>query len=385
MSIKTRIENLYNQFILTGQVPAEDIARLNNQRVLIIAMFLMPIHLGYIIFSWLSNQWYAGLIFTHGAVLIIIALVSAVITFYLRKSKSEDSFIYQNLAPGLAAAYLLFGAALYVLDEPLIAGINPYLITTIAVAAVIIMKPGLAAAIYGLSYLALYLSLPLNQLHSEELLSLRSGGFAAAAIGLGLSLMLWRINALNLLQKDLLKRQNNLLLKQQEELNYMARTDMMTGLYNRLRIVEYLESEIERINRTGEASSLILLNLDHFNEVNDFYGRPNGDIVLQLMAGVIKGQLRKTDIPARFSGEEFIILLPGTALEGALRVAEKIRQAIEGCTFTGKMEDLHMTASLGVVPINQDQKATYDSVYQKANRALASAKSKGRNRVEAAC
>lgn len=384
MSVKTRIGKLYNQFFLTGQVPAADIARLNNQRVLIIALVLIPIHLGYIIFFWLTNQLYAELIFAHGAVLIIIALMG-LITLNLRKNKSGDTFIYHNLAPGLAAAYLLFGAALYVLDEPLIAGINPYLIASIAAAAVIIMKPGFAAFIYGLTYLALYLNLPLNQLHSKELLSLRLDGAAAAAIGLGLSLMLWRINALNILQKNLLKRQNKLLQKQQEEINHMARTDMMTGLYNRMRITEYLESEIERINRTGEESSLILLDLDHFNEVNDFYGHPNGDIVLQLMAGVIKGQLRKTDIPARFSGEEFMIILPGTSLEGALRVAEKIRQAIEGCTFTGKMEDLHMTASCGVVPINQDQKATSDSVYQKASRALSSAKSKGRNRVEAAC
>jgi len=78
------------------------------------------------------------------------------------------------------------------------------------------------------------------------------------------------------------------------------------------------------------------------------------------------------------------ILLPDTPLEGACKVAEKIRRAIEGCTFTGKMEDLRLTASFGLASLNHDANASFDSVYQETDRALYEAKANGRNRVELA-
>ncbi len=376
MSAYTTITNMFNTFFLLNQVSEPAIARINNQRVMILTLVLAPVHLGHIIFFWIALageanpdpasvifQWRTGIIIVH-AVMLILSTSVGIATYRIRSKGLENFTLHRIIYLVTAMAYLLFGAILCVIDQLVISNINPYLIASLAVALAVIIKPWVAAAFYGIAYLTLFFTLPLTQSNPEVLLSLRVNGFGATAIGLGLSLILWRTNALNLVQQSLIEKQKKQLEKKNEQLKYMARTDMLTGLFNRMRFTEFVEREIARIGRTSESSSLILLDLDHFKTINDQYGHPNGDIVLKLIAGVIKGQLRKTDILARFGGEEFVILLPGTTLEGAQKVAEKIRRAIEGCTFTGRMEDLRITASFGVAALKSGQDASFHSVYQ---------------------
>lgn len=396
MSAYTTISNKINDFFLIGQVSDPAIARLNNQRIMIFALILVPVHIGHIIFFWaalagelnpdpasVTFQWQSGIITAH-VVMLILSASAGIATYWISSKNLQNVAIHRIIYLVIAMAYLFFGAILCVIDQLVLSSINPYLIASLAVALAVIMKPWIAAAFYSIAYLTLFFSLPLTQPNPEALLSLRVNGFGATAIGLGLSLILWRSNALNLVQQSLIEKQNKQLEKKNEQLKYMARTDMLTGLFNRMRFTEFVEREIARIGRTGEPSSLVLLDLDHFKRINDLYGHPSGDTVLKLIAGVIRGQLRKTDILARFGGEEFVILLPGTTLEGAYRVAEKIRRAIEGCTFTGKMEDLHITASFGVTPLDSSQDVSFHSVYQEADKALYRAKDNGRNRVELA-
>ncbi len=170
--------------------------------------------------------------------------------------------------------------------------------------------------------------------------------------------------------------------QQAETLQDLAGRDALTGLYNRVRFSAIVESELARIRRTGEQSCLVLLDLDYFKNVNDTYGHPTGDSVLVTIADVIRTHLRDTDHVARFGGEEFTLLLPGTSIEGARNVAEKIRQAISDCRFPGTEDALSVTASFGVAPLLGDRAATLDRAYSEADRALYSAKRNGRNRVE---
>jgi diguanylate cyclase (GGDEF)-like protein len=226
--------------------------------------------------------------------------------------------------------------------------------------------------------------IPLTQHNIELISTVRVNGLSASAVGLGLALVMWRTNALSTLQQQLIQTQNKELEKKNRQLRHMASTDMMTGLYNRTRFTEFVEMEAERLKRSEGTSSLIILDLDDFKNVNDSYGHPNGDTVLKLIAGVIKGQIRSTDILCRFGGEEFAVLLPGTTPDGAFNVAEKIRRAIEGCTFTGKLENLKITASLGVTALGNNGATSFNTAYQKADNALYKAKKKGRNRSEIA-
>ena len=183
---------------------------------------------------------------------------------------------------------------------------------------------------------------------------------------------------------------------QARRLEELAGKDMLTGLDNRLRFTETVMSEYARVCRTGEKSSLLLMDLDRFKDVNDTFGHPVGDTVLAKAAAVIRANVRDTDHVARFGGEEFIILLPGTSTEGARMAAEKIRSAVSECTFPAPAEELRITASFGVAPLVEDESSVscsdgspkpatrVDQAYQKADEALYRAKRNGRNRVEVA-
>ncbi|OIQ08014.1 phytochrome-like protein cph2 [Moorella thermoacetica] len=114
----------------------------------------------------------------------------------------------------------------------------------------------------------------------------------------------------------------------EEELYRLSITDPLTGAYNRCYFLEMLEREVERIRRTGNPFSLIMFDLDHFKSINDHFGHAAGDRVLKGVVSAFKKQLRKTDCLARWGGEEFVILLPETGVEGAATLAEELRQKL---------------------------------------------------------
>ena len=125
-----------------------------------------------------------------------------------------------------------------------------------------------------------------------------------------------------------------------------------------------------------------MVDLDHFKQVNDTYGHLQGDKVLQSTSWEIKDLLRQYDSAARFGGEEFALLLPEATLEGAVLVAERLRERISDIEFTGEFERLKITASIGVAAIPHERIHSIEDLIRLADDALYAAKEKGRNRVE---
>ncbi|SNR87198.1 sensor domain-containing diguanylate cyclase [Desulfurobacterium atlanticum] len=172
----------------------------------------------------------------------------------------------------------------------------------------------------------------------------------------------------------------NTVMRELEEKNrkikILAETDSLTGLYNRRKIFERLEEEIARCERYGNPLSVIIFDIDFFKKVNDTYGHLIGDKVLKEIAKILKSNTRKPDIAGRYGGEEFIIILPHTDTEGAIKLAEKIRKLIENHNFgIGRK----ITISAGVTSyIPRD---TVDSLISRADQALYKAKAEGRSRV----
>ncbi len=168
-------------------------------------------------------------------------------------------------------------------------------------------------------------------------------------------------------------------LKDVEKFRYLSETDRLTGLYNKGKFNEVLQQEIQRAKRYKRPLSLIIFDIDHFKKINDTYGHKVGDEVLKELANIIKKNIRKTDFAARWGGEEFVILAPETNLEGAKKLAEKLRQAVENHKFptVGKV-----TISLGVAQLEPDEKP--EDFIVRADMALYKAKEGGRNRVEVA-
>ncbi|SDJ99908.1 diguanylate cyclase [Billgrantia gudaonensis] len=171
----------------------------------------------------------------------------------------------------------------------------------------------------------------------------------------------------------------------EETLARQAMTDPLTGLGNRRYLEDQAAKEIARAQRSGEALSLIAVDLDRFKRINDEYGHDVGDLVLQTFAETAKSRLREGDVLCRMGGEEFAILLPSTAKAQAMRVAERLRQAIETTPVpVGQdvSEDglLHYTASLGVTLV-MAQETNLKSAIKRADRGLYAAKEKGRNQA----
>jgi diguanylate cyclase (GGDEF)-like protein/PAS domain S-box-containing protein len=165
----------------------------------------------------------------------------------------------------------------------------------------------------------------------------------------------------------------------EEKLREISETDHLTNIYNRRKLFEIMGFEIEKSRRYARPLSLIMMDIDHFKNINDTYGHNIGDGVLMTAAQVVGGLLRKVDVFARYGGEEFIILCPETSIDGARVLAEKIRIAIEEFSFpvVGKV-----TVSAGIAGKLDENNGT--ALIEKADVALYAAKKLGRNRIEVA-
>jgi len=156
--------------------------------------------------------------------------------------------------------------------------------------------------------------------------------------------------------------------------------DVLTGLYNRRHLMDMLEAEKKRADRAGRLFAVAILDIDHFKRINDSYGHPNGDIVLQAVAKLIQETLRGSDFCARFGGEEFVMVLQQTSEHGALACAQRVLRLIESAQFPAFENQLQVTASLGVSWYQP--KEDISQTISRADAALYRAKQGGRNRIE---
>jgi diguanylate cyclase (GGDEF)-like protein len=169
--------------------------------------------------------------------------------------------------------------------------------------------------------------------------------------------------------------------RQELEIERLAMTDALTGVYNRRTLFDLGEKELSRARRTGASLSAIILDLDHFKRINDKYGHLGGDTVLLRFVEVVRGCLRTSDVLTRYGGEEFCILLPDVGIAGARVVGERIRAAIEASTFFIGAVPLTVTSSVGVASVPAGGQVTLSSLVARADQALYTAKRDGRNRV----
>jgi diguanylate cyclase (GGDEF)-like protein len=153
-----------------------------------------------------------------------------------------------------------------------------------------------------------------------------------------------------------------------------ASVDNLTGLFYRDVLFSFLQAELERANRHCTSVSLLMVDLDGFKEINDTYGHQTGDDVLARAASIIRSNIRSMDMPGRYGGEEFVVIVPDTETLPALHSAERIRKAIEN-EFRS---DINLTVSIGIgcYPADAD---SMDSLVKAADMALYAAKNNGKN------
>jgi two-component system, cell cycle response regulator len=165
-----------------------------------------------------------------------------------------------------------------------------------------------------------------------------------------------------------------------DEIYRLTTVDGLTQVFNRRYFEETVEREISRCHRYGRQLSLVMVDIDHFKQINDTHGHLAGDHVLKHVASAIKTRIRREDILARYGGEEFALLLPEVDLKGAVALAEKIRKLIEKQRFEFDKQEIPVTISAGVAGLATPNYEAADLV-RAADTQLYAAKSEGRNRV----
>jgi len=197
-------------------------------------------------------------------------------------------------------------------------------------------------------------------------------------VALGIISAMLLIGVIGLLTMKLIKG----LSEAREEIEKLAITDGLTGIFNRRHLFARFKEEFERGRRLGEPLGCILIDIDHFKKVNDTYGHLVGDDVLRGIAREIQGTLRAYDLFGRYGGEEFMVVLPDTGMERAVALAERIREAVRNVPVVppDAGERLHITISLGVSCLI-DSDCSIDDILKRSDSALYCAKDAGRNRV----
>ncbi|MBI3515613.1 MAG: GGDEF domain-containing protein, partial [Proteobacteria bacterium] len=170
------------------------------------------------------------------------------------------------------------------------------------------------------------------------------------------------------------------LAKHEQRLVEETITDPLTGVLNRRRFTELSVLEEGRARRHGFPFTVLMLDIDHFKRVNDKYGHPVGDKVIKSLADMCSKSLRTPDLLARFGGEEFVLTLPETDLEGASVVAERLRRGAEKLELATELGPLRFTISVGISAYRSGM--PFAEVVESADQALYRAKEGGRNRVE---
>jgi diguanylate cyclase (GGDEF)-like protein len=260
--------------------------------------------------------------------------------------------------PGLLAAAT---GELVMLDDLAQAG-EPELATSLGAHGVVqAIGVPVAADGPGAPRGALSLLLDLDAALAPEAFETLRDCAAMAALGL-------RMIDMNLESEQLLAR-----------LTYVSNTDALTGVANRRHGEELLEREVRRARRYRTPLALLSFDIDRFKAINDTFGHPVGDVALRTVADCVRALLRSSDVLVRSGGEEFHVIAPHTSAIDGLKMAEKIRQAVEQAAVPGCD---HVTVSLGVAQLGEQESA--DSLVQRVEAAMARAKRAGRNCVELA-
>jgi two-component system cell cycle response regulator len=160
----------------------------------------------------------------------------------------------------------------------------------------------------------------------------------------------------------------------------MAVTDPLTGLNNRRYMMGQLDALFEECKSGSEAISLLMLDIDQFKRVNDTWGHARGDQVLKEVAGRIAACVRTMDLPCRYGGDEFVVVMPATHLSDAAAVAERIRCAVSASPVMVEGQDIRVSVSVGV-STNEGEEDRPESLLRRADEALYEAKVSGRNQV----
>jgi len=358
-------------------------AQINTRRIYYLAIIAIPLRIiDIFLFAFTKSYdtlalktWSQGIIASH-SVLLVLMIGFFLTTYRLRKRTEPNTtmFVLQYI---VVVVIMASGIAIVTFDQLVTTNITPFLLICIICGSIFLIRPLASFIIYVTSYMAYYYLIALTITDPQILLSNRVNGITAVGVGFLLSFILWHYNYTTIIQKRRIE-------SQQKQLEQMAYYDPLTDLPNRRLLEKLIKRELASMQRYGQETVIIMLDVDDFKQINDTYGHQVGDSILMQLADLLKNNVRETDTVARFGGEESIILMPNTSVEEGYIFAERIRKIIMEKVFSIGSDTLQITSSFGVSSMGDINSQNLEDYYLLADKALYLAKQSGKNRVEKA-
>ena len=325
-------------------------------------------------------NWANAIGWAHGITGVVMMIFGLTLQRYVRRHRSSTQALVLQIL--FCASMLLFAIALSVIDQMVTPNTTNFATICLLIAMTSLMRPALTIALYLAASFLFFKALAITQPDPNLLALARSHSVSAVLMSIVASAVVWRQFVTAVLLRREIVRSHQAVAEKKTELEYLATHDALTGLYNRREFMRLAEMELARAARFPADVCMLMVDLDFFKKINDHYGHPAGDAVLEQVAALLSAGVRSTDVVARMGGEEFIVLLPNTVAEGALAAAEKLRGAIREQQLKIQNLLVPVTASIGVSAITKAQWGTVEGLYTAADQALYVAKHGGRDRVE---
>jgi diguanylate cyclase (GGDEF)-like protein len=355
----------------------DEAAMESMRRILITFWFFAPLEVGLALWYWnypvTPNQpqalaWANSLFLLHAITAATTLLLIMVVQRLLHRPNPGTRTVIA-LQVLMCLTYLMYGVAVSYFDVA-VGGTEAFILVCFAVAGLSLMRPLVSVALFSVTFAAIWQMLLLADQSAQQLTIMRLNSIAAIILAVIVSAIIFHQYARSLLLR--------------RDLEVLAGQDVLTMLPNRRALMERLKMALSLTSRSGRCGALLLIDLDHFKNINDTRGHTVGDLLLKEVAGRLTASVREGDTVARFGGDEFMVMLENldrdltSAARQAEVVSEKILQGIRGQYILGTFELGHSTASIGVALFSPGEYSTQELIKQ-ADVAMYQAKDAGRN------
>ena len=293
---------------------------------------------------------------------------------FLKRIDQADFQPKNTLSVVLTTLFLVCLTVISCLDQQKGDQLTVYIVSMLSIAVLVLYKPPTQYIVFSIPYLVFVVGMFMFQPDRAILMLNLVNGAIFFVITIAVAKLSYD-NFYGQVGKNILLEAAN------QKLEFVSLHDPLTGLANRRNFEIQIEHEMQLLKRYQHHSVLVLVDLDRFKRVNDQFGHLAGDRVLQEIAEILCENIRDADLASRWGGEEFLILLSHTTLDGAYLLVERIKNVIEQHTFSVGDDGIHITASFGIAPLFIDEQNTYLSSYHLADQAMYTAKTNGRNQI----
>lgn len=361
-----------------------DIENINLKRMELLLFILLIIEILFIGFVDIPNlrnnatnvTWTDKRYFILHLSLSIISVLGIIFAkILLMNDKSKLKKFFNLIIHGITMAILVLISLINGLDQIKIGHTSSVFVATMLICGAIIMiKFPASLLVYSIPFSTFIGGLLVFQKDAALLNSNIINGLVYYIAVIFISKGVYDSQFNQLSKNVILKEVNN-------KLDYMSNHDPLTGLPNRRHFETQAKQKMDIMNQHGEEAALLLIDIDHFKNINDEFGHPVGDTVLKEVSDILRKNIKDTDLVTRWGGEEFIILLFQTSIQKACKTADKIRMAVQEKPIMADSFTVNITASFGVAQLKGSFLNSFEVSYKLADKALYQVKNQGRNQV----